>query len=71
MSVEDLNLSTLLYADDIALIAENEINSQNMQNTTSSCCRKWCLTINSEKTQFVHFRGKTELQSTNEFHSKV
>jgi len=56
-----MDLSILLYADDIVLIAENEVNLQNMLNIMSSwCCNcKWRLTINNEKkTQVVQFREK-------------
>ncbi len=65
--IEDMNLSILLYADDIVLIAENEVNLQNMLNIMSSWCSKWHLTINSEKTQVVHFRKKSEVQSNHTF----
>lgn len=65
--IEDMNLSILLYADDIILIAENEVNLQNMLNIMNSWCSKWRLAINSEKTQIVHFRKKSELQSKHTF----
>jgi len=62
VQIEDMDLSILLYADDIVLIAENEVNLQNMLNIMSSwCCNcKWRLTINNEKkkTQVVQFREK-------------
>lgn len=62
-----MNLSILLYADDIVLIAENEVSLQNMLDIMSSWCSKWRLTINSEKTQVVHFRKKSDSQSNYTF----
>ncbi len=35
----DCNIGILLYADDVALISENEHNMQNMIN----CVYKWCM----------------------------
>lgn len=55
VSIEDMNLSILLYADDIVLIAENEVNLQNMLNIMSLWCSKWRLTINSEKNTSCSF----------------
>lgn len=54
--IEDFNLTILLYADDIALVAENPVNLQKMLTIMSSWCNKWRLTINEEKTQIMHFR---------------
>ena len=67
VSIGNINLSILLYADDIALMAENESNLQNMLNIVSKWCSKWRLAINREKTQIIHFRKKTEQQSNYSF----
>ena len=58
-----MNLSILLYADDIVLLAETEINLQKMLNILSLWCSKWRLTINDDKTQIIHFRKQCEWQS--------
>lgn len=42
-------LNVLLYADDIALIAENEGDMDAMLDVVSGWCRKWRLRINSLK----------------------
>ena len=55
-----MNLSILLYADDIVLLAETEINLQKMLNILSLWCSKWRLTINDDKTQIIHFRKQCE-----------
>lgn len=62
-----MNLSILLYADDVVLIAENEFNLQKMLNIMGLWCSKWRLAINIVKTQIVHFRNKCEPQSSFRF----
>lgn len=61
--IDDINLSILLYADDIVLMAENEFNLQKMLDIMGSWCRKWRISINNEKTQIVHFRKKGKPKS--------
>ena len=65
--IDDVNLSILLYADDIVLVAVNEINLQKMLNIMSLWCSKWQLVINSEKTQVLHFRKPCEQLSDHIF----
>jgi hypothetical protein len=55
---EDLLLSILLYADDLALIAESEQDLQIMITTLSNWCKKWRMKVNVKKTKVVHFRSK-------------
>ena len=52
----DVNLSILLYADDIAVIAESEKDLQTMLNYVHEWCNKWKLLVNGAKSQVVHFR---------------
>ena len=54
--IGDTNIAILLYADDIALVAENETNLQKMFDFVNEWCETWKLSINSAKTQIVHFR---------------
>ena len=51
-------MTILVYADDIAIIAENEENLQIMLNKLNEWCEKWHLTINNGNSQVVHFRKK-------------
>lgn len=49
-------LSLLLYADDVVLIAPTEDSLQLMLNTLNDWCSKWRLLINTDKTKIIHFR---------------
>ena len=57
---EALNISVLLYADDIAILSETEAGMQTMLNKLDNWCRKWCITVNETKTKVLHFRPKTK-----------
>ena len=48
----------LFYADDIALLAENESDLQKLLNKLHEWCEKWQLQLNIKKSQIVHFRNK-------------
>lgn len=54
-------LCILLYADDVALLAENEEDLQRMLDVLQShaWCSRWQLHINCEKSRVVHFRDST------------
>ncbi len=56
MYTEDELISILLYADDIALIATNEVDLQKMLDKLSEWCLRRKLMVNGGKTQIVHFR---------------
>ena len=62
------NVSVLLYADDIAVISNNEENMQKMLDFISSWCKKWRLLINKKKSHFVHFRKRGTNISNFRFH---
>ncbi|CAC5389157.1 unnamed protein product [Mytilus coruscus] len=51
VDIGDLYVSILLYADDVALMAPNEQNLQKMLDCLKTWCRKWRMTLNTEKTQ--------------------
>ena len=56
-NIADEKLSILLYADDIALIAETPEELQCMLNKLHSWCRRWRVLINTKKkTKCIHFR---------------
>ena len=48
----------LLYADDIVLFADNELDLQCMLDLLNSWCKKNHIFINAEKSQIVHFRAR-------------
>ena len=58
VNVLDVKLNLLLYADDIALIAESENQLQAMLHILYKWCKKWRLKVNISKTNIVHFRCK-------------
>ena len=53
-------MSILLYADDIALIAENEKDLQKMLTKLEEWCTKWQLFSNANKSKIVYFRKKNK-----------
>ena len=54
--IDDENISILMYADDIVLIAKNEENLQHMLNELHNWCSVNSMTINCTKSNIVHFR---------------
>ena len=68
IEINDINLSILLYADDIVLIAPSESALQTMLNFVSEWCRKWHMAANTDKTQIIHFRKKSVAQTKYNFH---
>ena len=56
VDIDERQLSILLYADDIALIAPDVDSLQLMLDKLHEWCSKWQLSINSDKTKIVHFR---------------
>lgn len=49
-------ISILLYADDIALVAESEHDLQTVLDTLHKWCKRWRVLINTEKSKCIHFR---------------
>ena len=65
VSMGESRVSLLLYADDIALVANSEEDLQTMLNTLHEWCRRWRVLINTNKSKCVHFRkGRTPRLST-------
>ena len=60
---ENLVVSTLLYADDIVILAENEENLQSLLNIIANWCKQWKLEVNLTKTNILHIRKKSQNQS--------
>ena len=55
---EDIYISLLLYADDIAILSDCAEHMQEILDTVSRWCTKWRLSINMKKSGVVHFRKK-------------
>ena len=75
--IKDLNIgvncgefmvSLLMYADDIALIAETPENLQKMLDYMSNWCKKWRMKVNVSKTNVVHFRKKRKRLTSSLFY---
>ena len=52
----DEKLCVLCYADDIVCIGEQEEDVQTMLNIIHKWCQTWSMSVNTKKTQIVHFR---------------
>ncbi len=53
-------IALLLYADDLALMAESEEDLQSLLNILEKWCKQWRMRVNIKKTKMVHFRTKTQ-----------
>ncbi len=67
VDVDGLLISILMFADDIALIGESEIQLQSMLNILHSWTKKWRLSVHTGKTKVVHYRPRTKPCSTYQF----
>jgi hypothetical protein len=56
IDIGDEKLSILLYADDVVLLAESESDLQALLNALHSWCNVNKMTVNSGKSNVVHFR---------------
>ena len=68
ISIGDRDVSCLLYADDIVLLAETPVDLQVQLDAVNNWCRKWRLKINVTKTKIMHFRKHSANQSDYQFH---
>ena len=67
VKVGNESVSILMYADDVALIAETEKDLQAMLNVLHKWCQTWDVMVNTDKSQVVHFRKKNTPQTMVEF----
>ena len=58
ISINDVPLCCLLYADDLMLLSDTEDNMQRMLDHVSNWCNKWRLRVNYTKSAVIHFRNK-------------
>ncbi len=63
VKIDDMDVSALLYADDIVLCAESESDLCKMLDVVNTYCEKWRLNVNYEKSKTVHFRNKLKERS--------
>ena len=67
VDIDELQLSILPYADDVALIAPDADSLQLMLDKLNEWCCKWRLTVNNDKTKIVHFRPASVQLCNNQF----
>ncbi|KAH3813261.1 hypothetical protein DPMN_141714 [Dreissena polymorpha] len=67
VKIDESSVSMLLYADDIALIANSEADLQIMLNQMHDWCKRWRVLINTEKSKVVHFRKGRSQRTDTEF----
>ena len=63
IKIDDETVSMLLYADDVVLIAESEADLQSMLDILRICCKSNLLSINTSKSNIMHFRNPSASQS--------
>ena len=64
ISISGRNIGILLYADDIVLLAENELNLQRQLDILNTWCKKWRLNVNLTKVK-LYTLGKLEKNKLN------
>ena len=67
VDIDELQLSILLYADDVAVIAPDVDFLQLMLDKLNEWCCKWRLTVNGDKTKIVHFQPASVQLCNNQF----
>lgn len=68
VKLNDTEICCLLYADDIMLLSENELDMQDMLDFVNNWCKKWLLRIKYAKSNIIHFRNKGRQRSNFDFH---
>ena len=67
VDIDGIRRPCLLYADDIALIAESETDLQNMLTILHNWCKKWRMRVNINKSKIVHYRIKSQERTKVDF----
>lgn len=55
------NINSLLYADDLVLLSDDQKELQNKLDILNKYCKDWCLEINTSKTKIVIFNKSGHL----------
>lgn len=63
VSIGQRKLSCLLYADDLVVFGNTERDLQRLMSILQEWCNKWSITINTEKSNIVHFRPNSKPKS--------
>ncbi len=63
VNIGDEWIVVLLYADDICILTENEADLQKAPNIVHNWYTRWNMTVNTDKTQIVHFRTQSKEQT--------
>jgi len=61
LTVADFEINTLLYADDMVLLAESERNLQQLLDELDAWCKLWRVKVNETKSEIIHFRKPNHL----------
>ena len=64
---ENEDVTILMYADDIVILAENETDLQTQLDRITNWCKQWQLMINNDKSKVMHFRRKNKDITDREF----
>ena len=67
IKVDDRDISLLMFADDVALVAKNHHDLQRMLDCVAEWCQKWKLNLNADKSKIIHFRHNSKSQCTHQF----
>lgn len=67
INLNDKDVSILLYADDIALLAPDEQSMNKMLMVLHTWCEKWKLSINPDRTKLMHYRVPSRNSSKHVF----
>jgi hypothetical protein len=67
INIVDKKLLILVYADDIAMVANNEEDLQHLLNKLHCWWKKWRVLINTDKSNCMHFRRGRSKQIEFEF----
>ena len=51
----EMTISCLLYADDLVILAENEVAMQALLKRVCDWCSLWDINVNSNKSAVIHF----------------
>ena len=63
IEIDDEKIAVLLYADDLVLIAASEGDLQILLNELNVWCQNNCIKINQQKSNVVHFRSDSVVQT--------
>ena len=63
ISIGDLKLSYLLYAEDLVLLGNPEAELQHLLDTLNKWCRQWRIKMNTSKSKVIHYRPRSQTRT--------